>query len=114
MPEAAEFLAGFGFVKGTRFAGYILVNAMASHESISRYQEYKYHLTLVFQKAGLSDYISLYNAVANNFSQEHIIYGIRNPYRCIIDHPVHGDITEDDDGTVTFKLTGHSYRVYKH
>ena len=39
-----------------------------------------------------------------------IIYGIRNPYRCTIDPPRYGDIV-DDNGHITFHLTGHSYRI---
>lgn len=112
MPEAAEFLAGFNLLSGHVFANYILNSAISTHESVKRYQEYLYHITLVFKKIGKGSYSDLFDAVMAEISQEHIIYGIRNPYRCIIDPPVEGNILEDTDGTITFKLTGHSYRVH--
>ena len=111
MPEPAEFLAGFGLSHGIQLAGYQLVHSTATHESIRRYQEYAYKITLVFKNLGSGVYENLYAAVMPIISQEHIIYGIRNPYRCIIDQPQYGDITEAPDGTVTFHLTGHSYRT---
>jgi len=113
MPDASEFLAGFGLIQGTQFDGYILASATSTHESIKRYQEYKYSITLTFKNLGNGTYNNLYLALYQNISQEHIIYGIRNPYRCIIDVPQSGNIFEEDDGTITFHLTGHSYRVRK-
>jgi len=113
MPEAAEFLAGFNFIQGRVFANYTLVSAVSTHQSIKRYQEYFYDIVLIFKNGGQGIYNNLYDAVMNEIQQEHIIYGIRNPYRCIIDPPSYGNILQDGDGTITFKLTGHSYRVYK-
>lgn len=109
MPDASAFLKGFGFIKGCTFDGYILINATSTHETIRQYQEYKYSITLTFKNAG-GDYQTLFDSVMSVITQEHIIYGIRNPYRCIIDTPNYGDITEDDDNTIVFHLTGHSYR----
>lgn len=111
MPEAAEFLAGFGLTQGARFDGYTLSSSTSTHNAVKRYQEYYYGITLVFHNNGSGTYDNLYHAVLDQTSQTHIIYGIRNPYRCIIDAPKHGDILEDDNGTITFKLTGHSYRA---
>ncbi|CAH6419101.1 Hypothetical protein HVR_LOCUS295 [uncultured virus] len=111
MPEAAEFLAGFHFIQGTIFANYTLVSATSTHESVKRYHEYRYNITLVFKNNGGGLYENLFYAVMAETTQEHIIYGIRNPYRCIIDAPQYGDIEEESDGTITFKLIGHSYRV---
>jgi hypothetical protein len=113
MPEAAEFLAGFGLIPGTQFDGYVLSSATSTHESIKRYQEYLYSITLIFKNSGSGTYNDLYLAVYRQISQEHIIYGIRNPYRCVIDVPQYGNILEQQDGTITFHLTGHSYRVHK-
>lgn len=112
MPDAASFLAGFGLIQGTQLDGYVLVSAISTHESIKRYQEYRYAITLVFRNMGNGIYDNLFALVHEKISQEHIIYGIRNPYRCVIDAPKQGDITEDDEGTITFHLIGHSYRAY--
>jgi hypothetical protein len=110
MPEAAEFLAGFGLIQGTQFDGYTLSSSTSTHDAVKRYHEYYYGITLVFRNTGSGTYDNLFNAVSDNISQTHTIYGIRNPYRCIIDTPKYGDIIEARDGTITFKLTGHSYR----
>lgn len=110
MPHAAEFLAGFGLTTGTQISGYRLDQASATHVSIKRYQEYQYDITLKFTNLGSGKYENLYANVLRIISQEHIVYGIRNPYRCIIDRPQQGDII-DENGTIIFHLTGHSYRV---
>lgn len=112
MPEAAEFLSGFGFTSGAQFDGYRLSSATSTHETIKRYQEYRYNIKLVFINLGNGTYETLYPLIADKIFQEHIIYGIRNPYRCIIDPPKMGDIVEDDNKTITFNLMGHSYRMY--
>lgn len=123
MPNAAEFLSGFNFVKGTRIDGYTLVDATSTHESIKRYNEYRYNIILTFSKdlkvpgilftnLGNGSYQYLFDEIMKLIAQEHIIYGVRNPYRCMIDFPKYGDILEDDNGTITFNLVGHSHRVY--
>jgi hypothetical protein len=111
MPGAQEFLEGFGFNQGTMFGGYLLSQARATHTSVRQYQEYKYNITLVFSHTGYSTYSVLSNALHTAITQQHIIYGVRNPYRCIIEMPVQGDILQDDNGDITVHLTGHSYRA---
>lgn len=121
MPEASEFLAGFNLIQGRIFGTYILEHVTSTHESVKRYHEYLYRITIVFRSmvpsaiSGGNDasYQGLYEAVIAEISQEHVIYGIKNPYRCIIDLPQQGDIIEETDGSIIFKLTGHSYRIYK-
>ncbi len=113
MPDAAEFLSGFNLIQGHVFGNYILNSATSTHQSIKRYQEYYYQITIVFEKISeKASYEDLFHLVIKEINQEHIIYGIRNPYRCLIDYPVNGDITQDEAGNITFKLTGHSYRVH--
>jgi hypothetical protein len=111
MPVASEFLAGFGLIQGSQFDGYILTSATSTHESIKRYQEYRYSIKLVFKNIRFGTYDKLYTELYKTISQKPIIYGVRNPYRCIIDDPQYGNITEDHDGTITFHLIGHSYRA---
>ena len=95
MPKAPQFLQGFGLTPHTMFSEYQLITATSTHETIKRYQEYRYQITLVFM--GQPNYTNinykrLFDAVMATTTQEHIIKGYRNPYRCIIDPPSHGDI----------------------
>lgn len=127
MPDVAQFLNGFGLIQGSSFDGYILTIATSTHESIKRYQspgtrntnkfvfsqEYKYSITLTFDNQGSGNYNDLFQHVMQLISQQPIIYGIKNPYKCLIDPPNYGDISEDDNKTITFNLIGHSHRVYK-
>jgi len=111
MPDASQFLSGFGLLVGSSFGGFILSNAVSTHESIKRYQEYKYIITLTFTNSGSGIYEDLYRDLLLHITQTPIIYGIRNPYRCTIDLPKYGDIEGDDNVTI-FHLTGHSMRVH--
>jgi hypothetical protein len=111
MPGPQEFLNGFGFINGSKFDGYTLVHSQSTHQSISRYQEYGYEITLEFHNDGYGTYDNLFQSVHAKIIQEHIIYGVRNPYRCIIDDIKYGDIMRDPDNIVIFKLHGHSYRI---
>jgi hypothetical protein len=114
MPNPSEFLTGFGLIPHTTFAKYQLIKATATHQTIKRYQEYEYHITLVFmgdRSYTDHDYEDLFNAVMGVIEQEHVIYGVRNPYRCIIDPPSYGKIRGSLGGPITFELIGHSYRM---
>lgn len=114
MPNANEFLAGFNLIKGYQYGGFVLDYVSSTHKTISRYQEYRYEITLVFRNLGSGTYEQLFYAVINEINQEHVIYGIRNPYLCKIDYPQDGDIIAENDGSFTFYLTGHGYRMYNH
>ena len=115
MPNAQEFLNGFGLVPGTMFADYQLVTATATHQTIKRYQEYEYHITLVFMghAPNMNDthYRKLFDVVMATTTQQHTIYGVRNPYRCTIENPTYGSITGTPSGPITFTVVGHSYRI---
>lgn len=113
MPNANKFLSGFGLTKGFHLAGYILSEVSSTHVTIKRYQEYRYDITLIFTKldnVSNVSYEQLYTQLLPIISEEHIIYGVSNPYRCVIDEPKDGDIYIHDDGSIEFQLTGHSYR----
>ena len=110
MPEAADFLAGFGLIQGTEIAGYRLDHVDSTHVAIKRYQEYRYDITLEFTNLGSGNYNGLVSGVRSLISGERIIYGIRNPYRCVIDSNM--DI-QNMNKTVGFHLVGHSYRTKK-
>jgi hypothetical protein len=112
MPHSDEFLKGFGLKKGKIYGGYILEKIESKHIQIKMYQEYLYPIILVFRKTNQSRYEKLYNDLMDDIEKEHVIYGKRNPYRCIIDSPKHGDIIDHDE-KITFHLTGHSYRIKK-
>lgn len=110
MPNSHDFLSAFGLINGAQFDGYILAHAASTHESVKQYQEYRYNITLVFRNTGTGTAEKLSAAVNSAISQQHIVYGIRNPYRCVIDHPRNISIAT---GTITYDLVGHAYRVYK-
>ena len=111
MPDAAQFLDGFGFIRNSQFKGYILTDATSTHESIKRYHEYKYSIRLTFTNHGMGNYNDLILLIMSMISKQPIIYGIKNPYRCVIDPLKYGDILADEDGNITFNLIGHSYRA---
>lgn len=113
MPVASEFLAGFGFIHNKHYGEFVLTNVTSTHVVIKQYHEYRYDIVLQFTgSVSSASYDHLGNILIPLITTEHIIYGVRNPYRCIIDFPREGDITTDGTGTYTVKLTGHSYRVY--
>lgn len=110
MPHPAAFLAGFGLRRGAKFAGFTLSRVDATHETVSRYHTYAYHITLVFVGGG--SYESLYDAVVDGLSGSREIrsqYG--NPYECYIDAMREGDVAMDGDAYI-FHLVGHAERVY--
>ena len=107
MPHANEFLLGFGFRQNSTVAGFTLISAAASEQTVQRYQEYSYRLQLIYR--GTGDFNTLYHAVLRQVSTPHIIYGVRNPYRCTIDTPQHGSVTRSGND-IYFELTGHAHR----
>lgn len=123
MPEVSEFLSGFNLIKNKKFSNYILKYVTSTHESIKRYEEYQYHIKLIFKpiigSSGIMknitnvnvDYENLYNEVIREISKEHIIYGTRDPYRCTIQQPIYGDIEEDENHEITFNLIGHAVKI---
>lgn len=111
MPNDHEFLSGFGLIKGVQVDGYELIEAESTHQTIKRYQEYEYQVDLTFENLGIGSYNDLYRELSSMLSGERTIYGVRNPYRCIIDPIQNYNVFENPDKTITFELTGHSYRA---
>lgn len=111
MPDPENFLLGFNLHVGLKVHGYICTYTHASHEVIKRYQEYKYNMTLKFRNTGQGDYHALYHFILDLSKEEKIIYGIKNPYRCIIDPVEDRNIEGKEEGELTFYLVGHSYRA---
>lgn len=111
MPDAADFLFQFNLVQGNIFGNYILSSVTSTHESIKRYQAYQFHITLVFKPNNGAKYDDLYDTLLGEISQEHVVYGTRDPYTCNIDPPAYGNIEEDTDGTIIFHLVGHATKL---
>lgn len=109
MPSSEKFLKSFGFIVGSQFDDYVLDEASATHVTIKRYQEYEYHIELLFYNIGNGTWESLFNVLRKNINEEHIVKGARNPYRCIIDYPSYGDV-RGDNNEIKISLTGHAYR----
>lgn len=110
MPEPEKFLLGFNLKVGLKQNGYVCTHANANHKVIRRYQEYKYDIILTFKNEGHGDYHALYHFILDLSNEKHIIYGIKNPYLCIIDPIEKENIIGNEDKEVTFYLVGHSYR----
>src|SRR5665647_2353999 len=104
MPDTAQFLDGFNLIPGHNFSGYNLQSATSTHEQITRYKEYQYHITLVFSNLGNGQYNNLYNTLMGQISQTHSIKAIRNFYFCSIDAPKTQDIINDKNQTITCLL----------
>jgi len=111
MPSAEKFLSSFGFIKGSQFDGYILTTIISNHITIKRYQEYEYPIELLFSNINNGTWENLFKVLKNIIMDENIIKGVRNPYKCTIDYPVHGDVYKENDN-IRIYLTGHAYRVY--
>ena len=108
MPELNEFLRGFNLIQGSEFGGYRLDRIEAQHRAVTRYREYRYPITLNFAKINRrSNVNSLIEALNVEITKEHIIYGVRNPYRCII---VFQDHVENGNNVIVH-LLGSSYRA---
>ena len=109
MPSPDKFLSSFGFINGSQFDGYILEEATAREVSIKRYQEYEYSIELLFSNINNGTWETLFKVLQKNISEEHIVKGARNPYKCTIDYPVYGDVHKENND-IRIYLTGHAYR----
>lgn len=111
MPDAAAFLAGFGFVYGSKFGGFTLAEVTSTHKTVSRYHTYEYQITLHF--TGGHNHEQLSEAVLRAVAPHHeILSDYGNPYDCWIDPPTNNNFIDNGDGSYTFHLMGHSQRVY--
>ncbi len=111
MPDPHDFLKGFNVTKGLNIGEWVLSDVAIDHNTISRYKEYEYPITLTFTSTG-SKAIPVNNlliAVNNYVAGNRIIssrYG--NPYSCVF-----GVLTlaSSDERTAILRSTGHSYRI---
>lgn len=110
MPDAQHFLESFGLTENTIISDFIISSVASTHDVIKRYKEYSYDIKITFKNVGYGEYRHLYYAIVERISMEHIVYGAKNPYKCVIEELKYGDIIEDK-GTYIFKLKGHSYRM---
>lgn len=108
MPDLPNFLAGFDLVKGKVFNGYRVENVQASHETVKQYQEYKYPITLTLSREdGRKARDTIPSSLKEELGKEHIIYGVRNPYRCWIEI----QSIESNGSQLVIKLMGRSRRA---
>lgn len=112
MPDTTQFLQGFGLDRNEMFGGYILVDIQSSHQTITRYREYRYDIIVRFTNESHGTPYRLLESIRLKLSGNRIInssYG--NPYLCNIDPPIESNFTGDINN-ITVTLTGHSYRQY--
>jgi len=111
MPGAREFAEGFGLVKDKIIDGYRLSHVKIEHEMVKRYHEYRYPITLTFEKVKKSaDEDRLLSDLETETSKSRIInshYG--NPYKCTISN---FRLEKTSEGTLLITAEGHSVRVY--
>ena len=116
MPHPTAFLAGFGLTPGTQFGDFTLMKAHSTHEQIRRFHDYQYHITLVFMpqwghRGNYADLVSILEPILSSIRIIDSEYG--NPYECTIQAGPE-DAIENQDGSYTIYLVGHSTRIYHH
>lgn len=83
MPNAKQFLKGFGLQKGLEIAEYTLKDIQIQHIEVVRYHQYLYPISLTFEGNGNSD--QLVGELRKMTSDSKIIYtSYGNPYSCNI------------------------------
>lgn len=108
MPEAKEFMKGFGFVNGMSYHGYKLIRIDGTHKNTGHHH-YEYDFTLIFDisKAEIprKEFFDMFV-----FDDKIINSSYGNPYKCSLekDHYMDKGI-----GMVvmTVYLSGHSHRA---
>ena len=110
MPEPEVLLNNYGLVDGLKLSGYVLNNPSATHESIHRYQEYRYSIILIFVNQGKGSYQDLYYQLIDIISQQKDIKAIRNYYHCSFEPINDGDVEQTSNNDIIFYLTAHAYR----
>lgn len=108
MPQVKEFLESFGLTENQKIAGFTITSVTSSHESIKRYYEYYYKIQLEFSGAG--DPKELLQFLMNLSAQEHVVYGIKNPYLCTIDKLTPENFQKERGG-YQVRLYGHAVRT---
>ena len=111
MPDAEQFLRGFGLIEGKTISGYTLTSAKSTHTPIKHYQEYRYSIKLQFNPGSSANYNSFYNKLRYLTNKKHTLLGIRNYYDSTIDSLKKEDIEKTNTGVLNVKLTGHAHRV---
>ena len=111
MPTLSEYLQGFNIHQGLIIQGYILSQIMGTEHSVTRYREYKYDITLIFEPHQLhtkpQNLIQGLDAYTNSPKIVYTEYG--NPYQCNFGQPYIAHISSD---VVIIKTVGHSHRVF--
>lgn len=116
MPSEEEFLEGFGLVRGTDYGGYFLVDSKSTHQQVKLYAEYVYHITLVFRTHNNRDNVTAFHTMINKLQEQiskmHIMSGIKNPYKCIIE-PMTQENISISNNDIIIRLVGRAHRIYK-
>lgn len=109
MPDVADFLRAFSLVRGAYIGGFQIINVSSTHETIKRYHEYQFHITVDLQL--VSSHESLQSDLVRIVGPKKIVnsrYG--NPYECWIElnEPA---LQKLGQGQITLHLVGHAIRV---
>lgn len=112
MPEAAEYLAGYGLTQGSKHGNWQISYVYADHIQVKRWWIYEYPVTVVFTYIGTGtpNYDSLLTWFPKFIQQDRIMYTeAGNPWLCTL-----SQLSSTISGSnVTFKCHGSGYRVAK-
>lgn len=110
MPEAADYLAGFGLVLGSRHGDWRITYVHAEHIQLKRWWIYEYPVTVTFEYIGIGtpNFTELNAWFPQFVHQERIMHTeAGNPWLCTL-----GNITSTTtDKTVTFTGRGEADRI---
>lgn len=116
MPGASEFLAGFSVYPGLSMAGFQVISAIATEQSVVRWNEYQYPITVTFRwsQPGGATQASVNNlatSFANYVSGVRVIHSDSGrPYECTFGA---ANKYESTANTLTGHYLGHSKRISK-
>ena len=115
MPYSNEFLKGFKVKRGMIIGGYKLKSIQIGHESIVRFKEYRYPMTLTFESVDDENPNTLLKEFKEYVSEDQIIYSqYRNPYDCSFGKPIiDWDQSDPDNGIIVITSEGIGIRNYE-
>lgn len=111
MPHFDKFIHGFGLTYGLTLGDYRLTSVEGSEQSVKRYREYKYPITLTFTKitSKPGNTLNLLTDLRAQISKSRVIYtSYGNPYQCTIENP---HIESLSGNKVVITMLGHAHRI---
>lgn len=110
MPKTPQYLQGFGIRQGIRLGGYELVDIQVDHETVRRYQQYRYPTRLTWNRIdSLETADSLLSALVEHLRSDRVVYtSYGNPYQCNFGTL---EVTDPGPNQVTIEAQGTCERI---